>query len=106
MSAAHAFSLDPHSVARALGGEVSGGNIKAPGPGCAPMSRSLSIKLEPAARYGLVFFSHSGQDANECLDHILSRLGIQRTSTRPNLNRREYVYKDEYGTNYIRVARY
>jgi hypothetical protein len=37
--------LDPRTVARALGGDVSGCNILAPGAGHSPADRSLSIFL-------------------------------------------------------------
>jgi hypothetical protein len=37
------------TVARALGGEINGGEVCAPGPGCSPKDRSLSV-MTPARR--------------------------------------------------------
>jgi hypothetical protein len=45
--------LDPRGVAHALGGQVAGRNVVAPGPGHSRTDRSLSIKLDPAAPMGL-----------------------------------------------------
>src|SRR5258708_13422664 len=53
-------------IAQALGGTVSAGQVRAPGPGHRPQDRSLSIKLSPLAHDGFVVFSHAGDDVNEC----------------------------------------
>jgi hypothetical protein len=41
--------IDPQSLARALGGEASGNEIRCPGPGHSPSDRGLSVKLDPRA---------------------------------------------------------
>ena len=40
------------TVAKALGGEISGGQVLAPGPGHSPKDRSLSVKLDASAPDG------------------------------------------------------
>jgi len=47
------MTLDPSAGARALGGNVSGRNILAPGPRQSRSDRSLSMKMDPAAPDGL-----------------------------------------------------
>ena len=39
--------LDPQAVARALGGQATGYNVRAPAPNEGPQGRSLSITLDP-----------------------------------------------------------
>src|SRR5258707_1029858 len=45
-------------LARALGGEVSGRQVLAPGPGHSPRDRSLAVRLSRSAPDGLLVFSH------------------------------------------------
>src|SRR5215472_1419823 len=49
--------IDPQSLARALGGEASGNEIRCPGPGHSPSDRSLSVKIDPSASDGLLVHS-------------------------------------------------
>jgi putative DNA primase/helicase len=63
-------------VAHALGGEVSGGQVLAPGPGHSSHDRSLAVRPARDAPDGLLIYSHSGDDWRSCRDHVLSRLGI------------------------------
>jgi hypothetical protein len=42
-------AVDPGNLAKALGGEVSGREIRAPGPGHSEEDRSLSVKVDPGA---------------------------------------------------------
>ena len=46
----------PH-IARALGGEITGNNVSAPGPGHSPADRSLSVTLSDTAEGGFVVLS-------------------------------------------------
>jgi putative DNA primase/helicase len=68
--------IDLRSIARALGGEISGRQVLCPGPGHSPRDRSLSIKIEPDAPGGFVVFSHAGDDPIACKDHVRQRLGL------------------------------
>jgi hypothetical protein len=63
-------------IAQALGGRVSSGQVLAPGPGHSAQDRSLSIRLSDSAPDGFVVFSHSGDDVNECRDHVRGKLGL------------------------------
>jgi putative DNA primase/helicase len=78
------IALSLRSIARALGGEITGAQVLAPGPGHGPKDRSLSIRISPTAPDGFVAFSHSGDPWDACKDHVRSRLGIDR---RPRENR-------------------
>jgi RecA-family ATPase len=68
--------LDPHAVARALGGEVARGQVRAPGPGHSGKDRSLCVKLDPAAPDGFIVWSFSGDGAVECRDYVRDKLGL------------------------------
>jgi hypothetical protein len=68
--------LDPRAVAYALGGEVVGRNILAPGPGHSRVDRSLSIKIDPAANDGFIVHSFAGDDPIVCRDYVRTRLGL------------------------------
>jgi putative DNA primase/helicase len=68
--------IDLRTIARALGGEVSGRQVLAPGPQHGPRDRSLSIKIEPNAPDGFLVFSHAGDDAIVCKDYVRERLGL------------------------------
>jgi len=63
-------------LARALGGEVTGGEVVAPGPGHSRKDRSLSVKLSASAPDGFLAFSHCGDDFAECRDYIRERIGL------------------------------
>jgi hypothetical protein len=65
------------SLARALGGEVSGNQVLAPGPGHSPKDRSLSVKLDAAAPDGFVVNSFAGDDPIACKDYVRSKAGIE-----------------------------
>ena len=113
-------------LAAALGGEVSGGEVLAPGPGHSPKDRSLSIKIDPGASDGFVVYSFAGDDPLECKDHVRERAGLSRfePSRQPrtdNIARMsdrvrkpvakagsapaEYIYKQADGAPYLRVVR-
>ena len=68
--------MDPRYVAHALGGEVHGSQISAPGPNHSPRDRSLSVRLDPAAPSGFVVHSHAGDDPIMCRDYVRQRLGL------------------------------
>jgi putative DNA primase/helicase len=67
--------MDLHSIAHVLGGEVSGRQVLAPGPGHSRNDRSLSIKIDPRAPGGLLVNSFAGDDPITCKDYVRQRLG-------------------------------
>jgi putative DNA primase/helicase len=68
------MTFDLRSIARALGGEVSGRQVLAPGPGHSRGDRSLAVCLSRGAD-GFVCFSHAGDDWRECRDYVREKLG-------------------------------
>jgi hypothetical protein len=69
-----AFSL--RALARALGGEIAGRQVLAPGPGHGPRDRSLSVRLSAIDPDGFVTHSFAGDDFRDCRAHVLARLGL------------------------------
>jgi hypothetical protein len=65
--------IDLRSLQRALGGEISGGQLLCPGPGHSPRDRSLSVR--PIGD-DFVVFSHSGDGWTQCKDFVRQRLGL------------------------------
>ena len=70
--------MNLHQLARARGGEVSGGRVLAPGPGHSKKDRSLAVSLSRQSDDGLVVHSFSGDDWRECKEHVRQQLGITR----------------------------
>jgi AAA domain len=71
------MNLDPHAVARALGGEVSNGNIvRAPSPGQKPTDRSMKIKIGGDLSDGFSVVDFYGSDWRDAKDHVRERLGM------------------------------
>jgi hypothetical protein len=68
--------FDARAIARALGGEVSGHQVLAPGPGHSARDRSLSIRLSASAPDGFLAFSHAGDDWQICRDYVRQKLGL------------------------------
>lgn len=64
------------TIARALGGEVAGGQVLAPGPGHGLRDRSLSIKLSATAPLGFIVCSHAGDPFDVCQRHVAEKLGL------------------------------
>jgi hypothetical protein len=62
--------LDVRSLAAALGGEVEGDKVRAPGPNHSPADRSLTIWLKPGAPDGFTVHSFSGDDPIKCRDYV------------------------------------
>jgi hypothetical protein len=72
--------LSLQQMARALGGEVCGNQVRAPGPGHSPKDRSLSVKLELSAPDGFLVHSFAGDDPIVCKDYVRQRLGLRSWS--------------------------
>jgi hypothetical protein len=99
-------------IARALGGEISAGQVLAPGPGHSPQDRSLAIKMSDT---GYVVHSFAGDDPIQCKDYVRDKLGMPRWQpSRGNGHDAgfhrdpvvaSYIYKDANGNPHLRVQR-
>jgi putative DNA primase/helicase len=69
-----------NEIARALGGEVSNGQVLAPGPGHSARDRSLAVRLSPVSPYGFICHSFADEDWKQCGEYVCDRLGLQRVS--------------------------
>jgi hypothetical protein len=108
--------IDPRNLARALGGEVRGEEILAPGPGHSASDRSLSVKPDANAPDGFVVYSFAGDDDIECKDYVREKAGLgpfkansKRTRSSDQPKRRvvkTYDYPDENGQVLYQVVRY
>ena len=67
--------IDLWSLQRALGGEISGGQVLCPGPGHSPRDRSLAVRPSPDGE-GFIVHSHCGDDWQTCKDYVRERLGL------------------------------
>jgi hypothetical protein len=65
------------TLAKALGGEVNGGQVLAPGPGHSPGDRSLSVKLDGSAPDGFVVHSFANDDPIACKDYVRTKVGLE-----------------------------
>jgi hypothetical protein len=105
--------IDSRNLASALGGEISGQQILAPGPGHSPSDRSLSVKLDTSAPDGFVVHSFANDDPIECRDYVRAKAGLP--PFKPNAHRRDngpqgrviasYDYEDENGALIYQVIR-
>ena len=66
-----------HTLAKALGGEVNGTQVLAPGPGHSVIDRSLSVKLASDAPDGFLVHSFAGDDPIACRDHVREKAGLE-----------------------------
>jgi hypothetical protein len=95
-------------IARALGGEISGDQALAPGPGHSPRDRSLCVKLSGEDPSGFIVHSFAGDDPIECKDYVRARLGLPEWEPRVvGMDRvvAEFIYKDARGQNYLKVQK-
>src|SRR5262245_14280932 len=81
--------LTLQQLARALGGEVSGSQILAPGPGHSPKARPLSIKLEENAPGGFLVHSFSGDDPILCKNYVREKLNLPTQPLATNARSKE-----------------
>jgi RecA-family ATPase len=70
------MQINLQQLARALGGEVSGNQVRAPGPGHSARDRSLAVKLDANAPDGFLVHSFSNDDAIACRDYVREKTGI------------------------------
>jgi RecA-family ATPase len=122
---------DLPTLARALGGEIRGNQILAPGPGHSAVDRSLAVKLDPAAPDGFFVHSFANDDLGVCRDYVREKCGLpafksnsRSRATRSELDalfasacaetrdrkigrhRATYQYTDETGELLYEVLRY
>ncbi len=74
-------TLEPQAVAKALGGDATGCNVIAPGPGHSRADRSLSIKIDSAAPDGFIVHSFAGDSPLACRDYVRTALGFSARQT-------------------------
>lgn len=109
-------ALDIRHLASALGGEISNGQVIAPGPGHSKHDRSLAVRPSPDAPEGFVVHSFSGDDALACRDHVRAAAALPdwRPDPRPSAVERiaargrvvaTYDYLDADGGPWLRVCR-
>ena len=69
-------SLTLREIARALGGEVQGRQVLAPGPGHSRADRSLSVRLSHQSTSGWIVHTFSGHDFKEARDFVAEKLAL------------------------------
>ena len=107
------MNLTLQQIARALGGEIRGNQVLAPGPGHSPQDRSLAVKLADTPD-GFVVHSHSPKDDPLAAKTMFannsdSRRGSWREKANGGERRHivaEYNYTDEAGKLLFQVVRY
>lgn len=83
------IALDLRSIARALGGEVSGGQVLCPGPGHRRKDdRSLTVRPSASAPLGVIVYSHAGDPFDVCQRHVAEQLGLDPDAWKKNNARR------------------
>jgi RecA-family ATPase len=70
------FPLDLRQLAAALGGEASGGQVLAPGPGHSRDDRSLAVKIDASAPDGFLVHSFANDDPMACKAYVRDKLGL------------------------------
>ena len=68
--------IDLRTAARLLNGDLSGRNIRCPGPGHGPKDRSLHVTFEAHSPAGFIVYSHAGDDPLGCKDFVRTKLGL------------------------------
>jgi hypothetical protein len=81
-------AIDLPGLAKALSGEVSNGQVKAPGPGHSSQDRSLSIKLDPSAQDGFIVHSFASDDPIKCRDYVKQKIGLPAWEPKRQINSR------------------
>lgn len=68
--------LDLRAISRAMGGEVHGHQVVAPGPNHSRADRSLSIRLSHQSPTGFIVTSFAGDPFDRCRDFVAAKLGL------------------------------
>lgn len=97
--------IDARSLARALGGEVSGNTVRAPGPGHSRHDRSLSVTIRDG---DFIVHSFADDDWRECRDHVRAAIGVHpfdfREQARGAHKPAVYVVDSDTGANHTMAA--
>jgi hypothetical protein len=102
------------SWARALGGDVNGRSVRAPGPGHSAIDRSLSVTPDSNAPDGFLVNSFSGDDPIACKDYVREKLGMPAFAPQAPAREREraqqpkktyFDYRNERGAVVYQVER-
>ena len=70
------FLFDLHRLAAALGGDVSGDQVLAPGPNHSKVDRSLAVKPDGSAPDGFLVHSFANDDAIACKQYVREKCGL------------------------------
>jgi hypothetical protein len=70
--------FDLRTIARALGGNIVGGQVLAPGPGHSRADRSLAVRPSAQSQFGFVAHSHADDDWQSCRNYVLEKLDLPR----------------------------
>jgi hypothetical protein len=106
--------MDLRTLQRALGGDISNGQLLCPGPDHSAEDRSLSIKLDSNTPDGFVVHSFAGDDPISCKDYIREKLGLPKFEPRKMGNGkaggawtfvREHIYYKADGTPHLRKTK-
>ncbi len=90
--------LDLRTIAMALGGEVTGRQVLAPGPNHSRNDRSMSVWVDDDAPGGFRAHSHVEDPFTMCRDYVAEKLGLphdywrkgaKRSSNAPSFQSRE-----------------
>ncbi|MEH2569784.1 AAA family ATPase [Bradyrhizobium sp. AZCC 2289] len=109
------------TIAKALGGEVSGNSVLCPGPRHSAEDRSLSVTPKADAPDGFLVHSFAGDDDIACKDYVRAKLGLNGTGSYNKGNGKDhanaskskrspaivatYNYNDENGDLLFQVLR-
>jgi putative DNA primase/helicase len=79
--------IDLRSLQRALGGEISGGQLLCPGPGHSARDRSLAVRPSRDG-HDLIVHSYCGDDWTLCKDYVRERAGLPQWQPGDDRDRR------------------
>jgi 5S rRNA maturation endonuclease (ribonuclease M5) len=107
------MTLSLTSMAAALGGEVVGNTVNAPGPGHSAEDRSLSVTPDASAPDRFLVHSFAGDDDVICKDYVRKKLGMPAFepkkpnggTTAPWTILREHIYQTKENAPHTRVRK-
>ena len=104
------MSIDLHSAAKLLGGQVLGGKIHAPAPGHSKRDRSLIVSFNERAPDGFSVHGFAGEPWQELKDYVRQTLGMDewkpsrgRDDNGPVFVAKSFIYRDASGNEHHRI---